>query len=90
MTPRCEDCAFARKPPKDPAPWRLSFEGALECHRYPPIVAGTTLMSDTREALVPGMMFPQVAPNDWCAEWQLPRGRRRQTKAPPSEYGMDG
>jgi len=73
----CANCLFAKAPPNDLPPWRIVYAGALECHRYPPVVAGHTLASDNNVRLVPAMMFAQVDPTDWCAEFQQARGRNR-------------
>lgn len=80
--PNCGNCAFSARPPDKRPPYRIVYEGALECHRYPPIVAGHTLMEAPAFNVLPGVMFPQVDRTDWCAEHQVARGRNRPPRLP--------
>jgi hypothetical protein len=74
VDPKCVNCMYAAPPPETPASYRLLYSPeALECHRYPPVVA--EILMPVGNDVRPAMLFPQVDPGDWCGEFQ-PVNRR--------------
>ena len=56
MKQQCATCAYA-----EPAVLADDETLVMECHRYPPVIVGTSTLFQAR---------PQVEGQEWCGEWK--------------------